>query len=61
MFALLAAYGSAALGYLINRMAPAFYGKLIRMRAEYQLSRVSAEQEALISEWGEAVAAPDKN
>jgi len=60
MFALFAAYGSAALGWLIHWTAPLLYGKLIRMRSEFQLKRVAAEQDALVAEWGEAVATPDE-
>lgn len=57
MLALLAAYGAAALGWLIYRVTPPAYARLLRLRAEHRLARVAAEQDGLIADWGEEVAA----
>lgn len=57
MLALLAAYVAAALGWLIYRVAPLAYARLLRLRAEHRLARIAAEQDELIAEWGEEVAA----
>lgn len=57
LLALLAAYGAAALGWLIYRVTPPAYARLLRLRAQHRLGRVIAEQDSLISEWGEEVSA----
>lgn len=57
MLALLAAYGAAALGWLIYRITPPAYARLLRLRAQHRLARVAAEQDDLIATWGEEVAA----
>jgi hypothetical protein len=59
ILALLAAYGSAALGWLIYRVTPAAYGRLLRLRAEHRLGRIGVEQDALVAEWGDEIAAPE--
>lgn len=57
MLALLVAYGAAALGWLIYWITPPAYARLLRLRAEHRLARVANEQDGLIVEWGEEVAA----
>jgi hypothetical protein len=45
------------LGWLIYRVTPPAYARLLRLRAEHRVRRIAAEQDDLIAEWGEEVAA----
>lgn len=58
-FTWLQMYGAAALGWLIYLVVPPAVSLVLALRAQAEIDRLRAHQNALADEWGDAVGAPD--
>jgi len=54
------AYGFFTDDWVVHWATPRLYGRLLKMRLDYHIGRISAEQDRLIAEWGEEVATPER-